>query len=285
MSVDVYYFSGTGNSLVVARDIAEKTRGNLIPISSIMHKERIESDADLIGVVFPVYGFVRIPSIVNRFIGKLDDISSKYVFAVSTYGSVAGMGIKTFGKAVRSSGGKLSAGFAVHMPVNNITIPSFMYSGTVGDKERQLFANWRRKLDYVCNYVNARKEGKVEASNKLLFSLFYPIDRFYGRWRIQSKYNRLANANLNMDALWSMMDLSYYCDEKCDGCGVCSRICPVNNIKLVNGKPTWQHHCERCLACLQWCPKESIQFDKDSIGKKRYHHPDVELSDMLQQRN
>jgi len=281
MSVDVYYFSGTGNSLVVARDIAEKTRGNLITIPAVASKDRIRIDADAVGVVFPVQGFLRIPSIIERFVGKIDGIDSKYVFAVSTYGSMPGMAIKTFGKVVRSCGGKLSAGFAVHMPMNNITIPGFMYSGSIGNKEQKLFTDWHKKRDFICEYVSARKEGRFEASNKLLFSLFYPIDRYYGRWRIESKYNKLTNSNLKMDELWPLMDVSFHTDDKCDGCGLCSKICPVNNIKMVDGAPSWQHHCERCMACLQWCPKEAIEFDKDSIGRKRYHHPDVRLSDML----
>jgi len=281
MTVDVYYFSGTGNSLAVARDIAEKTCGKLISISSVMSEDRIETDADVVGVVFPVYGLVRIPSIVERFVWKLDGASSKYIFAVSTYGSMAGMAVKTFDKAIRSRSGKLSAGFAVHMPMNNITIPGFLYSGTVGDKEQKLFTDWRKKLDFICEYISARKEGLFEASNRLLVSLFYPIDKYYGRWRIESRYNKLLNTNLTMDEIWPMMDTSFHTDGKCNGCGICSRICPVNNIKMVDDKPTWQHHCERCLACLQWCPKEAIEFDKDSIGRKRYHHPAVKLSDML----
>ena len=281
LSVDVYYFSGTGNSLVVARDIAEKTNGKLISIPSIMSKDRIETDAQVIGVVFPLHGIFRIPSIVERFVGKLDGISSKYIFAVITYGSMAGGVIKSFHKVVESCGGKLSAGFAVHMPMNNITIP-FMYSGKVGDKEEKLFADWRREVNFICEYVSARKEGRFEVSNKLLVSFFYPIDKIFARWRIESKYNKLTNSNLNKDELWPMMDVSFHFDEKCDGCGICSRICPVNNIKMVDNKPSWQHHCERCMACLQWCPKEAIEFGKESVGRKRYHHPDVKLSDMLQ---
>jgi len=59
--IEIYYFSGTGNSLVVARDIAEKMNGNLISIPSVMDKESITTDADVIGIVFPVYylGIVR----------------------------------------------------------------------------------------------------------------------------------------------------------------------------------------------------------------------------------
>jgi ferredoxin/flavodoxin len=281
LTVDVYYFSGTGNSLAVARDIAEKTRGKLISIPTVMHRDIIETHGDAVGVVFPAYGIFRVPSIVERFVEKLDGVSSRYIFAVCTYGSLVGAVLKTFGKAVESRGGKLSAGFAVKMPMNNITIPSFMYSGSVGKNEQELFANWRKKLDFICEYISARKEGKFEVTNRLLVSLLYPLDKYYGRWRVESKYNKLTNSNLKMDGLRPLMDVSFHSDEKCDGCGICSRICPVNNIKMVDDAPSWQHHCERCLACLQWCPKEAIQFEKDSIGRKRYHHPDVKLSDML----
>jgi Pyruvate/2-oxoacid:ferredoxin oxidoreductase delta subunit/flavodoxin len=281
VSVDIYYFSGTGNSLAVARDIAEKTDGKLISIPSVMSRDRIKTDAQVIGVVFPLHGIFRIPSIVERFVGKMDDVSSKYIFAVATNGSMTGGVVKSFRKVVESCGGKLSAGFAVRMPMNNITIP-FMYNGKVGDKEQRLFADCRDKVNFICEYVNARKEGKFEATNKLLISLFYTLDKIFARWRIESKYNKLTNSHLTADELWPMMDTSFCSDEKCDGCQICRRICPVDNIKMVDNKPSWLHHCERCMACLQWCPKEAIEFDKDSIGRRRYHHPDVKLSDILQ---
>jgi Pyruvate/2-oxoacid:ferredoxin oxidoreductase delta subunit len=50
---------------------------------------------------------------------------------------------------------------------------------------------------------------------------------------------------------------------------------------MANGKPIWQHRCEQCFACLQWCPEESIQYGKKTQKKKRYHHPEIKLSDML----
>jgi len=34
------------------------------------------------------------------------------------------------------------------------------------------------------------------------------------------------------------------------------RVCPVNNIEMVDKKPVWQNRCESCLACINWCPKE-----------------------------
>lgn len=58
--VEVYYFSGTGNSLAVARGIADNTNGKLISIVSIIENERIISNADVIGIIFPVYHSVMI---------------------------------------------------------------------------------------------------------------------------------------------------------------------------------------------------------------------------------
>ncbi|PKN06196.1 MAG: 4Fe-4S ferredoxin, partial [Deltaproteobacteria bacterium HGW-Deltaproteobacteria-7] len=77
------------------------------------------------------------------------------------------------------------------------------------------------------------------------------------------------------------MDKSFLADEKCNSCGICEKICPARNIRIVSGKPVWQHRCEQCFACIQWCPEEAIQYGKNTITKKRYHHPDISLKDML----
>lgn len=52
--MEIYYFSGTGNSLAVARNIAEKTKANLISISSAMQDGETRLTTDSIGIVFPV---------------------------------------------------------------------------------------------------------------------------------------------------------------------------------------------------------------------------------------
>lgn len=57
MNIEIYYFSGTGNSLAVARDLAAKLNARLIPITTVMDRESIETDAERIGIVFPLYDF------------------------------------------------------------------------------------------------------------------------------------------------------------------------------------------------------------------------------------
>ena len=58
MGTEIYYFSGTGNSLVVAKDVAEKNNGKLVSIPSLMNKKSIKTEADVIGFVFPIRAYV-----------------------------------------------------------------------------------------------------------------------------------------------------------------------------------------------------------------------------------
>ena len=52
MSVVIYYFSGTGNSLFLARRIAESTNGDVLSIAAQSHAKEIAVQADTVGIVF-----------------------------------------------------------------------------------------------------------------------------------------------------------------------------------------------------------------------------------------
>ena len=64
--------------------------------------------------------------------------------------------------------------------------------------------------------------------------------------------------------------------DACIGCGKCMELCPLNNIRLENGKPVWDKHCTHCMACICDCPKEAIEYGKKSKGKPRYHFEALE---------
>ena len=76
------------------------------------------------------------------------------------------------------------------------------------------------------------------------------------------------------------MDKKFWIDEECNSCGICEKVCPAANILMKEGKPVWQKQCQQCLACIQWCPKESIQYGKKTSEYKRYHHPEIKLKEM-----
>ena len=68
-------------------------------------------------------------------------------------------------------------------------------------------------------------------------------------------------------------DDPFHATDKCTGCRLCSEICPVGNIRIVKERPVWQHHCEHCVACIQWCPVEAIEYGQKTIGRRRYRFP------------
>ncbi len=118
------------------------------------------------------------------------------------------------------------------------------------------------KISRIAEDIGARKKLEPEKGplwQNILFSFFY----------------RKSLPHIHK------MDKSFWVDEKCNTCRICEKICPVHNILITESRPIWQHRCEQCFACLQWCPEESIQYGKNTKGKKRYCHPEIKLQDML----
>jgi ferredoxin len=273
VSTYIYYFSGTGNSLVVARDIAEEIDGKLISISSVMGQEGVEPEADVMGLVFPVFYATNdcgIPLIVERFIKKLENLSSKYIFAVCTCGYMPGTTIENLRKAIGVRGGKLAAGFTLRMNAKNLA----------ERKQQKMFVKRKKKIEAICEYVNARKEGKFETRDLLRKILLAPL-RSLEKPIFMHRYRKLSNTSRkSFSELIPLADASFQTNENCTGCGTCARVCQVNNIKMVSGRPVWLHHCENCYACYGWCPKNAICGDIVAYNDW-YHHPEARLSDML----
>lgn len=80
----ILYFTATGNSLYVARQLAGET-GELLSIPQLVKAGRYEVEADEIGIVYPVYGHMP-PNMVREFIRKAR-LKAGYRFAVLTYGN------------------------------------------------------------------------------------------------------------------------------------------------------------------------------------------------------
>ena len=49
-------------------------------------------------------------------------------------------------------------------------------------------------------------------------------------------------------------------EEKCVGCGSCESVCPVEAIKMENGKAKVSGDCIECGACVGECPVEAISI-------------------------
>ncbi len=275
MSMEIYYFSGTGNSLAIARDIAEKSGADLIPIASLKDRKQIATQADVIGIIFPVY-YGELPIIVKEFAEKLVNLKRKYIFSVCTYGGAAMASLRILRSILRSKGGELSAAYGVHMPQNSFFKPR--------ENCQKIYSAWKKKLEQIVKNTLAGTKG-LFYSNYLLEVLLVPIQPILIRPICKKSFVKQTNmpADTKIEELVRMMDIGFETNENCNGCGICSKVCPVNNI-IINNKPVWMHRCETCLACYNWCPNRAIQGGITSKGYY-YRHPEIEISEIIKQRS
>ncbi|MFX1340100.1 MAG: EFR1 family ferrodoxin [Promethearchaeota archaeon] len=258
MKTTIFYYSGTGNSLKIARDIsAELENSELIPIAKLWEQNIIIPQSEKIGLVFPLY-FMGCPSIIFEFLTKLELNKVNYIFAVATshHGS-SGATLYQINKILKKKSKSLNAGFSIRMPGNYIP----MYDIASKESHKRDFEQAKEKIEKLVDIISVNG-NKIDKK-------FLPF--------IGSFFNKIFNKNVNKS------DNNFYADEKCNSCEICEKICPVNNIRIVDGKPEWQHRCQRCLACIHFCPQEAIQYGKKTVNRKRYHHPEITVNDIINQ--
>ncbi len=72
----------------------------------------------------------------------------------------------------------------------------------------------------------------------------------------------------------------FFVNSSCTKCGICEKICPVDNITRPDGTPIWHNKCESCMACLQWCPVGAIEMPTPMRKLSRYHNPEISAENL-----
>ncbi len=219
----------------------------------------------MIGLVFPIYDF-KAPQLINDLVSRIEGIGSKYIFAVCTYGVMPLDTMKKLEKEIGKSGGKLSRGFAIHLPHNGLG-----YDRIPAEKKRLMFRKSKERTVEIAEYVRSGKEGLIEAGS---------IKDRIKLGGILLKISPKLFPMVKQAVLHGMDSLGFSSDEKCNSCGTCASICPVKNIELKDVKPLWGKDCVNCFACIHWCPQEAIQIARLTGKMERYHHPDITISDI-----
>ncbi|MCL5808480.1 MAG: EFR1 family ferrodoxin, partial [Deltaproteobacteria bacterium] len=109
MKTDLFYYTGTGNSLWTARALAQELGdADVIPLSRIP-EGTVERRADRVGIVFPVHIW-GVPHRVIAFLNALAKDPSRYYFAVAVNAGQVAATLLQLKKLMRAKGLSLSSG-------------------------------------------------------------------------------------------------------------------------------------------------------------------------------
>ncbi len=243
----ILYFSGTGNSEYVAKRICKETGDEYISLFekirdhnfSEMHSERPWI------IVVPTYAW-RIPHIVQKWVENTSFTGNRDIYFIMTCGGSIGNAGKYLDKLCRKKNMNYRGCIGITMPENYIAL----FSAPTQEIALKIIHQAEPVIDQAITFIKNNDtlpqiniSFKDRMNSGIVNNLFYPL---------------FVHAK------------NFYTTDACISCGKCVNVCPLNNVRMDNGKPAWGNYCTHCMACICHCPKEAIEYGKHSQGLTRY---------------
>ena len=247
----IFYYSGCGNSKFIAQSIAEAFDEKMVFIPEAQRNGDFEyslAENEMIGFVYPIYSW-RPPHLVDEFVEKLKlNGKPSYVWTAVTCGDNVGETEKIFRKELANIGLNLNAAFCFKMP--NTYVNMMGMSVDKPEVAEEKIAKAKKKLPKVIDMI----KNHAEYSDM-----------------IKGAFPRFKSNVIGSGFYKWASDEPFFSTDECISCGMCAKVCPMQNITLENGRPVWHGHCNTCDACYHHCPKHAIQYGKSTRGKGQYY--------------
>jgi len=233
----------------VAQSLADKLQDSLLFLPDAPDDLPL-SQGESLGFVFPVYAWAP-PRLVLDYVRRMRLICApSYVWFVCTCGDEGAFTRQVFSRALAKAGLHLDTCFCVQMPETYIALPGFSLD-TPQNAQRKI-ERAAADLPRIADLIASRTQRHYEMIwGTLPLTKTYLLGPLFYRFIITDRYFQAASG--------------------CTGCGRCERECPLHNIRLVDGRPTWNGHCTHCMSCYHHCPTNAIQYGKVTRGKGQYY--------------
>jgi len=243
----ILYFSGTGNSEYAAKRIGKAVGDEVVSLFEKIRKNDFsEMHAQRPWVfVVPTYAW-RIPHIVRKWIENTAFTGNHDMYFVMTCGGSIGNAGRYLKKLCTKKKMNYKGCMGITMPENYIAL----FATPTKEEALQIIERAEPVIDQTIRCIkNGDAFPQTEVSfqdnmnSGIVNDLFYPI---------------IVHAK------------KFYVASECISCGKCANVCPLDNIRIQQGRPVWGTACTHCMACISHCPTEAIEYGTHSQGLPRY---------------
>ncbi len=254
----IYYFSGTGNNLAIAKELANNLGNSIIyPISELIHNKIISDEYEWVVFVAPSY-FSHVPPFVEKCMSDVVYNEKQRICLIAGCAGFRGVSIQDMRRHVIKSNKEVDLEYMIILPGSKI----LSYGA---------FPIWYQKL---CTRFLHRKIKKIATDmreNRKRSNLAKGI-------LYKEKYEPSLQESI---AEFEIIGKEYKVSKDCTSCATCEKICPTANISISNGQVEFGDNCNLCMGCIQWCPNNAIYYQEKTIHRKRYHHRNITKNEMF----
>jgi len=249
----IFCFSGSGNCLDIAKNIAKELGDTDIVM---MRSEPVITDvtgAERVGFVLPCFAG-GLPGRVEEYVSRIKVDPKAFTFGVVSYAGYMGVGLSVINKYIPLL---YWAGISHHCSCiwllpHNLTMPPLSV-----EKSQQRSEKLAKQ---AAQDILAKKFKKLAPPAN-------PINVLEAKAWPKMCAEKAAQMRVN---------------DQCIGCGQCVKLCPEGNIRIENGKAVIGKNCIQCLSCLQFCPTQAIDLGGASVKRQRYHNIKVTPDELCQ---
>ncbi len=252
MRYNIFFMSGTGNSLTIAEDITNNLNNRDIPASTYNIENKPVVKSGNIGVVFPTHGFTA-PWPVIKFVATLKFGNWKPAFTICTRAGARVGKIYTPGLGGSANlivailflirGYRPKIWGAVDMPSNWMALHPALSNKTC----KEIYRRAKIRTEILSE--------KIANNSTHIFTPNNIYDLIPGIILLQVSFMYIIFFRFFLAKL-------FFATNKCTSCGLCAKHCMVNAIKMIGKrkpKPYWRLRCESCMRCIGYCPEKAIE--------------------------
>ena len=247
----IFCYSGSGNCLDIARNIAKKLGDTDIVLMRSAPAVTDVREAKKVGFIFPCYAG-GLPGDVEEYVKRVRVSPTAYTFAVGQYAGYLGCGLHKIDKRFHLNywQGVSHQCSAIWLFPHQLMLPPI--TPAMAQKRSE------KKAKKIAAAVLAGEMSKKSPPKMHLNALESKV------------WPTLAKAKAK----------KFDVTDSCIGCAQCVTLCPRNNIRLVDHKPQFGDDCIQCLGCLQFCPQEAITLTEKTVKREHYHNPNVTVAEL-----